>query len=97
MGDWDAWIGRTETRMDRLDAGMATRWLAMLDRDELQQGEEVLAQIHLDRPLMARRQDLFIIRSYSPMTTIGGGRVIDSEPLDVELPPCRPCPRSLRD
>ena len=33
MGDWDAWIGRTETRMDRLDAGMATRWLAMLDRD----------------------------------------------------------------
>lgn len=33
MGDWDAWIGRTETRMDRLDAGMATRWLAMLDRE----------------------------------------------------------------
>jgi 3-methylfumaryl-CoA hydratase len=33
MGDWDAWIGRTETRMDRLDAGIATRWLAMLDRD----------------------------------------------------------------
>jgi 3-methylfumaryl-CoA hydratase len=33
MGDWDAWIGRMETRMDRLDAGMATRWLAMLDRD----------------------------------------------------------------
>ncbi len=33
MGDWDAWIGRTETRMDRIDPGMASRWLAMLDRD----------------------------------------------------------------
>lgn len=38
MGDWDAWIGRTETRMDRLDAGMATRWLAMLDRDISEDG-----------------------------------------------------------
>ena len=33
MGDWDAWIGRIETRTDQIDAGMATRWLAMLDRD----------------------------------------------------------------
>jgi len=33
MGDWDAWIGRIETRMDRIDTGMASRWLAMLDRE----------------------------------------------------------------
>lgn len=33
MGEWDDWIGRMETRMDRLDAGVATRWLAMVDRD----------------------------------------------------------------
>ncbi len=32
MGAWDDWVGRIETRMDRLDGGMATRWLAMLDR-----------------------------------------------------------------
>ena len=33
MADWDAWVGRTESRTDRLDEGMATRWLAMLDRE----------------------------------------------------------------
>jgi 3-methylfumaryl-CoA hydratase len=32
MGQWDAWIGREERRTDRIDPGMAARWLAMLDR-----------------------------------------------------------------
>lgn len=54
--------------------------VALLDRDTLEPGESTLAQIHLDRPLVAHRQDRFIIRSYSPMTTIGGGRVIDPRP-----------------
>ena len=54
--------------------------VALLDRDELEQGESVLAQIHLDRPLVAHREDRFIIRSYSPMTTIGGGRILDPRP-----------------
>lgn len=45
--------------------------VALLDRDQLEPGESALVQIHLDRPLVAHRQDRFIIRSYSPMTTIG--------------------------
>jgi selenocysteine-specific elongation factor len=40
----------------------------------------VLAQMALDRPLLAHRGDRFIIRSYSPMVTIGGGVVVDAEP-----------------
>lgn len=32
MGAWDAWIGRAETRTDRVDAALATRWMATLDR-----------------------------------------------------------------
>jgi len=55
--------------------------VALLDRDRLEPGESTLAQIHLDRPLAAQRQDRFIIRSYSPMTTIGGGVVIDPQPV----------------
>jgi selenocysteine-specific elongation factor len=55
--------------------------VAMLDRDLLEPGESALVQIHLDRPLVAQRQDRFIIRSYSPMTTIGGGLVIDPAPI----------------
>ena len=44
-------------------------------------GESVLAQFHLDNPLVVHRQDRFIVRSYSPMTTIGGGQVIDPAPV----------------
>ena len=55
--------------------------VALLDRDQLEPGESALVQIHLDRPLVAHRQDRFIIRSYSPMTTIGGGQVIDPAPV----------------
>lgn len=54
--------------------------VALLDRDQLEPGESALVQIHLDRPLVAHRQDRFIVRSYSPMTTIGGGLVIDPDP-----------------
>jgi selenocysteine-specific elongation factor len=55
--------------------------VALLDRDLLEPGATALVQIHLDRPLVAHRQDRFIIRSYSPMTTIGGGLVIDPNPV----------------
>lgn len=55
--------------------------VALLDRDALQPGESALVQIHLDRPLVAHRQDRFIVRSYSPMTTIGGGQVVDPNPV----------------
>lgn len=55
--------------------------VALLDRDLLEPGESAIVQIHLDRPLVAHRQDRFIVRSYSPMTTIGGGVVIDPNPV----------------
>ncbi len=54
--------------------------VVLLDRDEMKPGEELIAQLVLDQPLLAHRGDRFIVRSYSPMVTIGGGVVIDSEP-----------------
>lgn len=33
MGEWDAWIGRGERRVDRIDEGLAARWAATLDRE----------------------------------------------------------------
>ncbi len=38
MGQWDAWIGRTEERLDRIDPALVTRWLATLDRDAAAEG-----------------------------------------------------------
>ena len=63
-----------------LGTARATAKVVLLDRDKLDPGDSVLTQIQLDQPLVAHRQDRFIIRSYSPMTTIGGGQVIDPNP-----------------
>jgi selenocysteine-specific elongation factor len=63
-----------------LGTARATAKVVLLDRDKLAPGESVLTQIQLDQPLVAHRQDRFILRSYSPMTTIGGGQVIDPAP-----------------
>jgi selenocysteine-specific elongation factor len=49
----------------------------LLDREELAPGETALAQLQMEELLVAARQDRLIIRSYSPMTTIAGGLVID--------------------
>ncbi len=47
-------------------------------------GEISLARLLLERPLVARGGDRFVIRSFSPVTTIGGGVVLDP------FPPRRP-------
>ncbi len=53
----------------------------LLDRDELNQGDQCFAQIRLDDPTTVLRGDRFILRSYSPVRTIGGGRIINALPL----------------
>ena len=55
--------------------------LILLDREDLQPGEEVVAQIRLDVPVAVVRDDRFVLRSYSPIRTIGGGRVLNPVPL----------------
>lgn len=49
----------------------------LLDREELAPGERALAQLELEEAAVSARGDRFVIRSYSPMHTIGGGTVID--------------------
>ncbi|MBU3931208.1 MAG: SelB C-terminal domain-containing protein, partial [Proteobacteria bacterium] len=52
----------------------------LLDRDEMEPGEEGYSQLVLESPLAAVAGDRFVIRSYSPMTTIGGGIIVDPLP-----------------
>lgn len=54
--------------------------IVLLDRDELFPGQETYAQIVLEKPIVAYQQDRFVVRFYSPVTTIGGGKVIDPHP-----------------
>lgn len=47
---------------------------------ELGPGESRLVQLRLEEPITALPGDRFIIRSYSPQVTIGGGMIVDSLP-----------------
>ena len=50
----------------------------LLDRNELKPGEECYAQLSLkDDTIVARNLDRFIVRFFSPMTTVGGGVILD--------------------
>lgn len=50
----------------------------LLDRDVLKPGETCLVQLRLEKAIVAERGDRYIIRSYSPANTIGGGKVLRS-------------------
>lgn len=54
--------------------------IVLLDREELQPGEEAFAQLRLEEKVAVKVRDKFIIRFYSPMFTIGGGQILDSNP-----------------
>ncbi len=49
----------------------------LLDREELEPGADTYIQLQMEEPVAAARGDHLVIRSYSPMRTIGGGVVVD--------------------
>ena len=50
--------------------------IRVLDRDMIDENSRGYAQIRFESPVAAVRGDRFIIRSYSPMVTLGGGEII---------------------
>lgn len=50
--------------------------VVLLEGRECGPGRTALAQLRLEAPLVARGGDPFVLRFYSPVTTIGGGRVL---------------------
>jgi selenocysteine-specific elongation factor len=64
----------------RLHHGTAEVMARVLPRKPIEPGTRGMARLKLDRPVVARSQDRFVLRSYSPVTTIGGGRVLDPQP-----------------
>jgi selenocysteine-specific elongation factor len=52
----------------------------LLDRDELAPGAEAYVQFRLEAPAIALPRDRYVIRSYSPVQTIGGGVLLDVQP-----------------
>ncbi len=54
--------------------------IILLDRESLSKGEKCFAQFRLQKPLAFVARDRFVIRSYSPVMTIGGGSIINPLP-----------------
>ena len=54
--------------------------VALFGMEEVAPGEGVPAQLRLEAPVVARCGDRFVVRSYSPVTTIAGGVVLEPAP-----------------
>ncbi len=54
--------------------------VAVLERKALQAGQTGNIIINCEESVVAAMDDRFVIRSYSPMETIGGGRILDPVP-----------------
>jgi selenocysteine-specific elongation factor len=55
--------------------------LILLDQEELAPGEKTAAQLRLEYPAALIKEDRFVLRSYSPVRTIGGGIVLNPLPI----------------
>ncbi len=69
---------KTRTRV-RFHSGTSEilGYMVLLDRDELLPGEDALVQFRLESPVCCVKDDRYVIRSYSPVKTIGGGAVLN--------------------
>lgn len=54
--------------------------ISLIGQDVLEPGDCSFAQIRLEEPIVVLPRDRFVIRSYSPIITIGGGEILDIKP-----------------
>jgi len=64
----------------RVHLGTAEAIARVLPRTAIEPGARGLARLALESPVVARGGDRFVIRSFSPVSTIGGGVVLDPMP-----------------
>ena len=55
-------------------------FLILLDRETLDPGDTAAVQLRLEEPVACVKDDRYVIRSYSPVRTIGGGRILNPIP-----------------
>ena len=70
---------RTLTRLHTGTSEIIAR-VILIEKDELAPGEKGFAQLILEKKDVVVTGDRFVLRSYSPITTIGGGLIIDPLP-----------------
>ncbi len=71
---------RSRIRFHHGTAEVMARVSLVEPADEIPPGGSGLVLLRLEHPAVVRFRDRFIIRSYSPMATIGGGVILESHP-----------------
>jgi selenocysteine-specific elongation factor len=54
--------------------------MILLDKEIISPGEECYVQFHFEKPVIADQGDRYVVRSYSPVRTLGGGVILDVHP-----------------
>ncbi len=57
-----------------------TAQVILFDRESLEPGKSAFAQLRLSSPVLLLNGDPFVLRSYSPSQTVGGGIILDPSP-----------------
>lgn len=72
-------LGRMEQVKFYLGTAEVVGRIIPIDRKVVEAGETCYAKIVLDEEIIAQRNDRYVIRSISPVQTIGGGRVLNPQ------------------
>ncbi|AOY76884.1 selenocysteine-specific translation elongation factor [Clostridium formicaceticum] len=54
--------------------------VVLLEKEEMQPGDSGLVQFRLEESIAVKKGDRIVVRFYSPLTTVGGAVVVDSNP-----------------
>lgn len=80
--------GKPLKTFERLRIHLGTKEIlgrvVFLDKKVLQPGEKAMVQFRLETPAVCAINDLYVIRTYSPQVTIGGGIIIESKATKVK-------------
>jgi selenocysteine-specific elongation factor len=71
---------RARVRLNLFTSEVMAR-VILLDSEILEPGQQAFVQLRMDAAAVAQPGDRFVLRSYSPITTIGGGVVLDPVPV----------------
>lgn len=71
---------RTQVRV-HVGTREITGRIVMLENDEVEPGNTIIIQLLLQDPVALWPGDRYVLRSYSPVRTIGGGTILNNAPL----------------
>ncbi|MFH1942050.1 MAG: SelB C-terminal domain-containing protein [bacterium] len=54
--------------------------IILLDKETYSPGDEGFIQLHFEKPVVADIGDRYVVRSYSPLRTLGGGIILETHP-----------------